>query len=52
LTGVQKAGAIALLASHPLTQDRLAALKAADAPTTGPALLTDDEWRALKEICG
>jgi hypothetical protein len=52
MTGEQKDGVIALLASHPLTQDRLAALKAADMPVTGPQLLTDDEWRALKGICG
>jgi hypothetical protein len=52
MTGAEQGGMIALLASHPLSQDRLAALKAADAPVTGPALLTDDEWRSLKGICG
>jgi Zn-dependent protease with chaperone function len=52
MTGRQQGGMVALLASHPLTQDRLAALKAADAPNTGPELLSDDEWRALKGICG
>ncbi|HEV3044523.1 MAG TPA: M48 family metallopeptidase [Roseiarcus sp.] len=48
MTGAEQGG---MLASHPLSQDRLAVLKAADAPTTGPALLTDDEWRAIKGIC-
>ena len=52
MTGKQQSGMIALLASHPLSQDRLAALKAADAPVTGPELLSGEEWRALKGICG
>jgi Zn-dependent protease with chaperone function len=52
MTGKQQSGMIALLASHPLSQDRLAALKAADAPVTGPELLSEEEWRALKGICG
>jgi Zn-dependent protease with chaperone function len=52
MTGKQQSGMIALLASHPLSQDRLAALKAADAPVTGPELLSAEEWGALKGICG
>ena len=51
LTGRQNDGPVALLASHPLTQDRLAALKKDDAPSRGPALLEASEWLALKEIC-
>jgi Zn-dependent protease with chaperone function len=51
LTGRQGGGAIAWLASHPPSQDRLEALKKDDAPVTGPALLNDEEWRALKNIC-
>jgi Zn-dependent protease with chaperone function len=51
MTGKEQGGMIALLASHPLSQDRLAALKAADAPVTGPELLSEAEWRALKGIC-
>ncbi len=52
LTGEQKAGVIALLASHPLSQDRLAALKRQDQPAGGAPLLNEDEWRDLKAICG
>jgi Zn-dependent protease with chaperone function len=51
LTGAEKGGAIGLLASHPLSQDRLAALQASDAPATGAPLLNDEEWRALKTVC-
>jgi Zn-dependent protease with chaperone function len=51
LTGQENDGPVALLASHPLTQDRLAALKKDEVPTTGPALLDENEWRALKDIC-
>jgi Zn-dependent protease with chaperone function len=51
LTGPQNDGPVAMLASHPLSQDRLAALQKDDAPTTGPALLDDSEWRALKGVC-
>jgi len=52
LTGKENEGVVALLASHPLTQDRLAALKAADAPVSAPPLIDDKEWRALKGVCG
>jgi hypothetical protein len=51
LTGQQTGGPIALFASHPLTQDRLAALQRQDQPVTGPPLLNDAEWRSLKAIC-
>jgi Zn-dependent protease with chaperone function len=51
LTGKEKEGPVALLASHPLSQDRLEALKKADAPITGAALLEAEEWSALKNIC-
>jgi Zn-dependent protease with chaperone function len=51
LTGEQSRGAIALLASHPLSQDRLAELKRQDHEVTGRPLLSPDEWRALKAIC-
>jgi len=52
MTGEQSGGPIALLASHPLTQDRLAELKRQDAPATGAPLLDDAQWKALKGICG
>ena len=51
LTGPQNDGPVAMLASHPLSQDRLAALKKDDSPADGPALLDESEWRALKSIC-
>jgi Zn-dependent protease with chaperone function len=51
LTGRQNDGPVAWLASHPLSQDRLEALKKADAPETGPALLDAGEWQALKDVC-
>ncbi|WP_315767172.1 MULTISPECIES: M48 family metallopeptidase [unclassified Bradyrhizobium] len=40
-----------LLASHPLTEDRLARMRAEDQPPSGPPLLTVEEWSALKGIC-
>jgi predicted Zn-dependent protease len=40
-----------ILSSHPLTEDRLAAAKKNEAPNTGPEILSDAEWRALKAIC-
>ncbi|WP_027576131.1 M48 family metallopeptidase [Bradyrhizobium sp. WSM1743] len=41
-----------ILASHPLTEDRLARMTREDRPASGPPLLTDKEWQALKLICG
>nr|WP_245004142.1 M48 family metallopeptidase [Bradyrhizobium liaoningense] len=41
-----------ILASHPLTEDRLARMTKEDRPVSGPPLLTDKEWHALKLICG
>ena len=43
---------LSILASHPLTEDRLARMQAADRPPSGPPLLTDAEWLALKTACG
>jgi Zn-dependent protease with chaperone function len=40
-----------ILASHPLSEDRLERMRAEDRPPTGPALLSADEWSALKGIC-
>jgi Zn-dependent protease with chaperone function len=50
ITGAEKSG-ITILNSHPLTEDRLAMMKKHDRPNTGPALLSDREWAALKSIC-
>ncbi|MBR0814250.1 M48 family metallopeptidase [Bradyrhizobium diazoefficiens] len=41
-----------ILASHPLTEDRLARMTREDRPASGPPLLTDKEWQALKGVCG
>jgi len=45
-------GFATILASHPLTEDRLARMTKEDRPASGPPLLTDTEWQALKGICG
>lgn len=49
LTGSERRGTI--LDSHPVSAERLAHIEKLDRPTTGPALLSDAEWRALREIC-
>jgi predicted Zn-dependent protease len=41
-----------ILSSHPLTENRLAMMKKLDSGNTGPVLLSDSEWRALKSVCG
>ena len=41
-----------ILASHPLTEDRLARMTREHRPASGPPLLTDKEWQSLKLICG
>jgi Zn-dependent protease with chaperone function len=51
VTGNQADKGISILSSHPLTEDRLARMNAEDRPPTQPALLTPDEWMALKQIC-
>jgi predicted Zn-dependent protease len=40
----------AFLSSHPVTHERLEALRR-EAPMRGDPLLSDEEWRALQEIC-
>ena len=45
-------GGASLLSSHPLTEDRLATMKKLGRGNTGPELLSADEWRALKAVCG
>jgi predicted Zn-dependent protease len=44
-------GGFTILNSHPLTEDRVAAMKRHDRPNTGPDLLSETEWKALKAIC-
>jgi len=50
--GAQHGEAFSLLASHPLTQDRLERMRSEDGAGGGPPLLTPDQWIALKAICG
>jgi predicted Zn-dependent protease len=53
ITGAQKrAGDLTILNSHPLTEDRVEHMKRHDRPNTGPEILSQAEWRALKAICG
>ncbi|MDA9441350.1 metalloendopeptidase [Bradyrhizobium sp. CCBAU 51745] len=53
ITGKEGGSGLAnILASHPLTEDRLARMTKEDRPASGPPLLTDKEWQALKGICG
>jgi Zn-dependent protease with chaperone function len=40
-----------ILASHPLSEDRLDRMRAEDRAPSGPALLSAEEWDALKGIC-
>jgi Zn-dependent protease with chaperone function len=48
----KRAGPFSILASHPMSAERLAAMQAAKVETSGPELLDAQEWRALKAICG
>jgi len=52
VTGPEEDGAFTILHDHPLSKDRLASLAASDKGATGPALLSDEEWLALKAVCG
>lgn len=51
--GAEDNGASALdfFSSHPMGDERMAALSADDAPITAPPLLDEAEWEALKAIC-
>ena len=52
ITGDQR-DSIGILASHPLTGDRLDRFKKEWRPATGKAPILDaDEWKALQAICG
>ena len=52
VTGKQVDNTLSIIASHPLTEDRLARMSREDLPASGPPLLTPEEWRSLKAICG
>ena len=51
VTGKEGDRSLSILASHPLTEDRLKRMSDADRPASGAPLLTDAEWSALKSIC-
>jgi Zn-dependent protease with chaperone function len=51
VTGKEKGKGLALISSHPLSEDRLARMSQQDAPPSAPSLLTAQEWAALKAIC-
>jgi Zn-dependent protease with chaperone function len=47
----KKKSTATILDSHPISEDRLARMKQDDRPNSGPAILSDAQWRALKDIC-
>jgi Zn-dependent protease with chaperone function len=51
VTGKEADKSLSILASHPLTEDRLARMRAEDGAPSGPPLLTEAEWVSLKAIC-
>ena len=51
LTGQQNLGALSLLQSHPLSQERLEALKRDDVAESGLPLVDSASWRAIKAMC-
>ena len=51
ITGAERSGTFGILASHPLTEDRRELMRREDRPATGPEILSDVEWQALKAIC-
>jgi predicted Zn-dependent protease len=51
ITGKEGDHSLSILASHPLTEDRLERMKAEDRAPSGPPLLTAKEWADLKAIC-
>jgi predicted Zn-dependent protease len=51
ITGKEGGSGLTILASHPLTEDRLVRMTKEDRPGSGPPLLDDKEWKALKGIC-
>ncbi|SDT02590.1 M48 family metallopeptidase [Bradyrhizobium canariense] len=51
VTGKQGDKSLSILASHPLTEDRLKRMSDEDRPPSGPPLLTAEEWSSLKAIC-
>jgi Zn-dependent protease with chaperone function len=52
ITGAEASRTIGILASHPLTEERRALMQREARPITGPEILSDSEWQALKGVCG
>jgi Zn-dependent protease with chaperone function len=51
VTGKQGDKGLSILASHPLTEDRLKRMSEMQQTSSGAPLLTPEEWTALKAIC-
>ena len=51
VTGKQGDSSLSILASHPMTEDRLKRMSEVDRPASGPPLLTAEEWTSFKAIC-
>jgi Zn-dependent protease with chaperone function len=51
VTGKQGDTGLSILASHPLTEDRLLRMSEVQQTSNGPPLLTPQEWTVLKAIC-
>jgi len=51
VTGAEKSGISDIIASHPVSIERLEAMKKLAVPETGKPILSFGEWRALKAIC-
>jgi predicted Zn-dependent protease len=51
VTGRQGDRGLSIVASHPLTEERLKRMSEVQQASDGPPLLTPQEWTALKAIC-
>ena len=51
VTGNEATKSATLLSSHPMSEERLALMSQDLGVNTGPEILSDAEWRALKGIC-
>jgi Zn-dependent protease with chaperone function len=51
VTGKEGGKGLSIISTHPLTEDRLARMSKVDQTASGPPLLSDAEWQALKSIC-
>jgi hypothetical protein len=51
VTGKQGDNGFSILASHPLSEDRLKRMSEEDRSPSGAPLLTAAEWTSLKSIC-